>query len=226
MKILITNLRVSFLAVCFFVVSCETQQATWETSKIRESVLDYYNDEVMDNLIAASKQLPFIHVDLQTLTAGVTQKVSSTVNGGQSIQNTATHQLTHSTGAIVTTLARQATRPFTFAVTPERDSAITFNSEVATDPSVYDAYKTYLDKTHNAIGGTAQKPTEAIVPGTLKFSGNLYYYIPMSRHVEYSTLIRSVTTKKNPLGGGKTIESIIKENEGRINTLQNQLQQQ
>ena len=109
--------------------------------------MDYYNDQIMENLIRKKNGLPFVHVDLASFNAGAATKLAAAVNGGQSLADTGQTQTTHLgsvTTTVVGTVARVATRPFTFSVSPERDENLTINTITALgNGAVYQAYEDF-----------------------------------------------------------------------------------
>lgn len=235
-----TEFSILFQIICFFLTAlfegCTTEHAYWDVNVMRQNAMDYYNDQIMDNLIAAKNEVAFIHVDLTGLNALVTTKLSGTVNGGQSFQDTGqtmhTHRLNAPVGAIVDTVARVATRPFTFSITPEHDSGITINTTpLINNSTVYKAYDSFnLNHVVNAGRG---KPKANYVPGTLrKWNDGNYYYIPVEYKKDYFNLCRRIFARKDASSGGtiegkqKELEQKIQRNKNDINTLQLQQQQQ
>lgn len=151
--------------VAVFLAGCTSTQVHWNAISMREHVIDYYNDEVMDNLIRARNGQPFVHVDVASLSALTTSKLAGTVGGGETITNTGTRQLTNQTVTtnttsatpshvvagtigVVGTLAHAAMRPFTFGVSPERSDTLTVTSTpVFGDKAdkIYDLYFWFLN---------------------------------------------------------------------------------
>jgi hypothetical protein len=196
--------------------------------------MDYYNDQIMDNLIATKNKVAFIHVDLSALNAGVTTKITGTVNGGQSFLDTGEREVTKHPGdvvSIVNTVARAAARPFTFSVSPEHAAAITINTDPLIENSVvYKAYDSF-DLNH-VVNAGREKPKANYVPGTLrKWNDGNYYYIPLAYKEDYFNLCRTIFVRKEPSAQGtiegkqKTMEQQIQRNKNEINRLQLQQQQ-
>lgn len=157
-----------FLAGCAVL---DTHQAKLDQKQLREVLMDYTDDQILDNLIRASNGLPIIHFDLSTITASVTSKFTPTVGGGRTAMDVQTHTPTRTgqttdtntintgtnpgtsvvhavqgTVAVVGGLVQTVTRPFTYNVMAERDNAI----GVQVDPvleraSVYAAYIKFLN---------------------------------------------------------------------------------
>ena len=137
-------MKATFAAVCLALTACTTQ-VHWDAVRMRENVIDYYNDEIMDNLIRALNSQPFVHVDVASLQALTTSKLAGAVGGGQTLNNTDTRAVTNQvvrtnttggmasrmvagTVGIVDTAAHLAMRPFTVSVAPELDDALTITS--------------------------------------------------------------------------------------------------
>jgi hypothetical protein len=151
---------------------CATSLVHWDAVQMRQHVIDYYNDEIMDNLIRAKNRLPFVHVDIVSLSANSNSKLAGTVNGGQTLNNTGTRQETNQTVitdangtsttagtsmshmvagtmGVVATVAHMATRPFTFSVSPEHSDNLTVTS-------------------NPVVGSTGTKPLNGLYLGFVK----------------------------------------------------------
>ena len=79
--------------------SCTSTQVRWDAVKMRQDVMVYYNDQIMENLIRAKNRLPFVHVDIQTLTSSGASSVTGSIGYGESITNTGTRAQTNQTTA-------------------------------------------------------------------------------------------------------------------------------
>jgi hypothetical protein len=87
----------------FIMTSCSTQIVHWDSVQMRRHVMDYYNDEIMENLIRAKNGLPFVHVDIASLSAVSGAKIDATVARGQTLSNSGTNTSTGATGQTATT---------------------------------------------------------------------------------------------------------------------------
>lgn len=122
---------------------CTNTQVRWDATRMRKDVMVYYNDQIMDNLIKARNKLPFVHVDIQTLTSSGGSQISGTVGYGETTTNSSTHPATTRTTAdtstppgpvttrivstavnVTSTLAHSAMRPFTYSVTPQQTESL------------------------------------------------------------------------------------------------------
>src|ERR1051326_534921 len=133
------------------ITSCANQVVHWDAVQMRRHVMDYYTDQVMDNLIRAKNGLPFVHVDVASLSALSTAKVAATVGGGQTLNNSGTNPSSGATGqccttmgpagtttqitralagaaGFTTTIVHGAMRPFTVSATPEQSDNLTIVS--------------------------------------------------------------------------------------------------
>jgi hypothetical protein len=131
---------------------CEYQEAILDANQVRGSAADFYNDEIMENLIRAYNRKIFVHVDLDTMQPNVSTKLAASFGGGQTFNNTATKQTTvggslaSGVVGIMTTATQLAIRPFTFSLTPERDNTIQLNLSPQTGEYsvVYGLYLQFL----------------------------------------------------------------------------------
>jgi hypothetical protein len=107
---------------------------------MRKDVMVYYNDQIMDNLIKAKNKLPFVHVDIQTLTSTGGSQISGTIGYGETTSNNSTRtgatrtttdtmsatpsHVVATAVAVTSTLAHAAMRPFTYSVTPQQTESL------------------------------------------------------------------------------------------------------
>jgi hypothetical protein len=158
-----------FSVVALFIAGCAAEEAHWDAAKLRQHAVNYYTDQIMDNLIRARNGQFFLHVDINNLQAQVISEVSGTVQGGQTLNNTNSQQTTNQTLTtdtrsissglshavagtlgVVGTATNLAVRPFTFSVTPRRNDQLNFGSVPATnDPPIYMAYLKFLNAKPN-----------------------------------------------------------------------------
>ncbi len=112
----------------FFFVGCTTTHVQWDAVQMREGVVDYYNDEIMDNLIRAVNGQPFVHVDVAGLQAVATSKLAGSVGGGETRTRTNGTSPAMTAAGVVATFSHMLTKPFTVSVNPERDDNLTISS--------------------------------------------------------------------------------------------------
>src|SRR5262249_8090991 len=92
--------------------SCTSTQVRWDGTKMRKDVMVYYNDQIMENLIRAKNELPFVHVDITLLTSAGGSQISGTIGAGQSRTNTNTSKSMAAALGALGTIANAVTRPF------------------------------------------------------------------------------------------------------------------
>src|SRR5438067_1446205 len=103
---------------------CATQEVHWNAVKMREHVNDYYENEIMDNLIRGKEGLLFVHVDITSLSSGAASKLNGTIGGGE----THTNATTASATGVISSIVRTVMRPFTYSITPERSNNLIISS--------------------------------------------------------------------------------------------------
>jgi hypothetical protein len=223
-------------ASALFLSSCKTPQAQWDATHLRTHAIDYYNDQIMENLIRATHGLAFVHVDVTGLNATASQKLGATFNGGQSITNTGTNQTSNQTAvsnlvtttvATVASLAHAATRPLTFGVSPERSNLINYNTvPLFGNIPVYDAYDDFLKQASVKVDDGLRAPSKGTyVPGTLKrWDDGRYYYIGAADQDAYRTLCMKIF-RRQPKEKPQTLEDRQRAVEDQLKQNRNDLDQ-
>jgi hypothetical protein len=98
---------------------CMATQNRWQATQMREQVMNYYNDQIMENLIRADEKLPFVHVDITGLTTIDTSQLTGTIGAGE----TQTHTDSGPIGAL-NMFSKMVTRPFAYSVSPQRGNSL------------------------------------------------------------------------------------------------------
>jgi hypothetical protein len=210
---------------------CTATVVRWNSVKMREEIMAYYNDEIMDNLIRMREGLPFVHVDISSVSAQGISQVSGTVGGGDTESFTRTSP---SMMGALHTITRVATAPFTYSVTPLHNDTLTMsavpvigqlpvdNSEgtsnrppkTTTIYSVYERFRTTIVDNRDVLvcSDLRPSPTE-YVPGTLKIHGLKFYYIqndPEGKNkAEYNSLCTSLFTQSRGKTSGKALKAEV-----------------
>jgi hypothetical protein len=113
-------------AITLATTGCTSTQVRWGADNLREQVMVYYNDQIMDNLIRAKTHVPFVHVDIQTLTSTGGTQISGTIGNGETRTNATT-----STGGVIGAITRTLTRPFSYSITPNRSEVLSLTASPA-----------------------------------------------------------------------------------------------
>jgi hypothetical protein len=241
------SLRFTFIPVALTLLSaCTTPQAQWDATHLRVHAMDYYNAQIMDNLIRAQHGLAFVHVDIAGLNSAVNTTIAASFGGGESTTNTGTRGTTNqattteSPGGAVTavattlgaaaSLAHAVTRSFTYSFSPTRSDLINYNTTpLMGDTVVYDAYAKFTKKYH--LPGLSNPPAaNSYVPGTLrKWDDNLYYYVPNTdtekeayRKLCMEIFIRGGPKKETIEGRQELLEQQLKRNKNDLDQLRSQ----
>src|SRR6202011_630630 len=62
---------------------CIATQNRWQATQMRQQVMDYYNDQIMENLIRTKEKLPFVHVDVTSLTTTDAASLAGMIGAGE-----------------------------------------------------------------------------------------------------------------------------------------------
>ena len=103
--------RTCACTVALLALGCTNTQVRWDATRMRQEVMVYYNDQIMDNLIRAKNKLPFVHVDITLLTSQGGSQISGTIGAGETRTNTNT---SNSMAGMLGTIANVVMRPFAY----------------------------------------------------------------------------------------------------------------
>jgi hypothetical protein len=129
-----------FIAIVFL-VGCTATVVRWNSVKMREEIMAYYNDEIMDNLISTEKGLPFVHVDISSVSAAGVSQVSGTVGGGETESFTKTSPSSSMMG-VLHTISRAAMTPFAYSASPLHSDTLTMTAVPVIGPLSADSQAT------------------------------------------------------------------------------------
>ena len=132
-----------------------THQAKLDQVQLRDVLMDYVEDQILDNLIRAQNGRPLMQFDFAHATANVTSKITPTAAGGGTVTSNRYTNMQTTTGpsnGLITTvvgatgnLLHSVVAPFSGSIVAERDNAITVDaSPVLNDKTVYAAYLRFL----------------------------------------------------------------------------------
>jgi hypothetical protein len=142
----------------------DTHQAKLDQKQLRDVLMDYTEEQILDNLIRAYNGHAIVHFDIARINAAVTSKVLPVVGTGRSITDVQTRTPTHttltttgSTGQMaVDTIAKTASvvggvvetvaKPFNYGVGAEHDNVISLDVKPVLDErQIYAAYVRFLN---------------------------------------------------------------------------------
>lgn len=132
------------LTALIWLTGCTTTQLRWDAIGMRQQVIKYYNDEIMENLIRADEKLPFVHVDITGLTTIDTSQISGSIAGGETTGFTRTSP---SMASALHTISRVVTSPFSYSVSPQQGNSLQFSAAPVLGPVVADTDETTASST-------------------------------------------------------------------------------
>jgi hypothetical protein len=116
-----TRLRNYGCIAIVLLAGCTSTQVRWDATRMREEVMVYYNDQIMDNLIRAKNDVPFVHVDITLLTSQGASQITGTVGAGETRANL---NASKSMVGVLGTISNAVTRPFTYSVSPQQTETL------------------------------------------------------------------------------------------------------
>jgi hypothetical protein len=145
-----------------------------EHHQLRDIVMAYVDDQIMDNLIRAYHGLPIAHFDFSHVNASASLKLSPQVGGGRTSarvsnkfpnQQTTTTTTTAPTGitsVVTNTVAaiggavETITKPFTYSAGAENNGAMSVEIDpVQNAPEIYAAYVRFLNGQPSIVEATS-----------------------------------------------------------------------
>ena len=152
------------LAASIFLWGCMATQNRWQATQMRQQVMDYYNDQIMENLIRTQENLPFVHVDVTSLTTTDAAALSGTVGNGETTSFTRTSPSSNApaVGALHT-IARGVTRPFSYSISPSRNTSLQILASPVLGALPSQGSTTTTTKTETEVT-TGPKPPEGKPP--------------------------------------------------------------
>jgi hypothetical protein len=173
---------------------CAVHEAYKDHDLIRNTLLELYTNQIMDNIIRTANGMPIIQLDYTNAAAQVT--ITNTIGGSDSQVTTASNVLAlpaatlSATRTIMTTLmgniSNMNSNQISIAATP----AITSND-------VYDAYISFLDeqKHPGILQVTPERPSAGAAQICRRCDGK-YYWIPIAYRKEFFALSLATTSQR------------------------------
>ncbi len=170
---------------------CSGTQMRYNHTTVRDAMMRYEDDQIMDNLIRAKNGYSIMHFEIKSLNSTVDTNVSANISGGQTVEHTS------SLAGAVLTAAETVTRPLSFSATPERKSQMNVDSAPIQDKdALYDAYVALGKLAVRSTEDGTPKPPKSEVHYGMKWKDGNYYWIPVGYRDEFFALcMRAVTTK-------------------------------
>ena len=206
-------LKLTVVSAAQLLVGCTATMVRWDSMRMREEIMAYYNDEIMDNLVRMKQGLPFIHVDVSSVSAAVLSQISGNIGGGESDMHSNTSP--SAVGGLVA-IAKTIARPFTYSFTPTHSDNLTITAVPVigqlpadnTKSSSQTSAKTTIYQIYEKLGAPlivdgvlmyspVYPARDSYVPGTLKRYSLGYYYIQNSEtnKANYTSLCLALFTQ-------------------------------
>ncbi|HZZ82608.1 MAG TPA: hypothetical protein VFE62_29185 [Gemmataceae bacterium] len=169
---MLSSLALFSLLVCGG-TGCLARQVAADGRNFRQSLLDMYTDQVMDNLIRAAENKPFVHLTYRNLTVTDTQIVKA--NFGTELDPTTAKSVVQQTAALISTMHTFTTKVF-FGGSSERDRQMQFQADPETGKA--DTYDYYVAFAHDPglFGVSATEPCGRV--HIKKRCGQKWYFVP------------------------------------------------
>ena len=173
---------------CSINLGCAVSGVYRDQDRLRSALLDLYTDQIMDNLIRASNNLPIVQIDYTNAVAQLTIKDTAGLSDTLGTSNPGvTHLIAGSTASVIKSTINTAVGNLGV----DRANQVSLSaSPVTVGDDVYNAYREFL-----AIPGSVQvscdKPP-ACAAHLCKKCGDYYYWVPTE--YQRAFLLLSLTT--------------------------------
>lgn len=159
----------ALIALPLSLTQCTTTHMQMDQTQLREVLVDYTENQIVDNVIRARNSMPIIHMDMEHVDAVVKTSLSASVGGGHTRTSSidrsrsSSRNFEESDGngyygggttssrisrylGFTTGLAASVTRPFSWSTAGERDNTIDVQMiPVMDENAVYDAYEKFVN---------------------------------------------------------------------------------
>lgn len=157
----------------------DTHQAKLDQKQLRDTLMDYNEEQILDNLIRAYNGRAIVHFDVKTVTATVASKIAPNVGYGRTsvanrypanaTQTTTTrgptndivNTMVQTTVGAVSTVVGTVTRPFTSSLAAERTNNVLVDVKPQDERKIYAAYIKFLNTGYELPNATTADSTDA-----------------------------------------------------------------
>lgn len=169
-----------FLPMC---TGCLARQVTRDGVQMRQALLEMYTDQVMDNLVRAHNNMPFVQVTYSDVTVQDNDELNATLNGSHTLSED-----------LVPAVTRNFVRMFGWQAGGTRSRTMSFVANPITDQNdIYDAYLEF-----------ARDPARFVVscndPGCaahiVRKHKKVYYWVPVDAGKDFLDLTMATTFKR------------------------------
>jgi hypothetical protein len=147
---------------------CLARQVARDGINLRQAILEMYTDQVMDNLVRARSNMPFVQLKYTQIQANDADDLSAI----GAIDQTITAMRTLATAAATRTL----TNDYKASATGDRKRVMNFTADPITDQN--DIYQKYLDFANNPSLFVVSDCAPACPVHIMRKCGRKYYWVP------------------------------------------------
>jgi hypothetical protein len=172
----------SLLAV-LWVSGCLSRQIGSDGIGLRQAILDMYTDQVMDNLIRARSNMPFVQLKYSTIQANDVQDVS--------LNETIDHSISTASNLVTGAATRTILNDFKTVGNGDLKRTMNFTCDPITDQN--DIYRKYLAFANDPGLFVCSETKPAFPVHIMRKSGKCYYWVPVEAGPAFLTLCLQTT---------------------------------
>ncbi len=182
------------VAAAIVLSGCQAQRVGLQGTHFREALLGMYTAQILDNLIRAYHDLPFVQLEFTDLFVQDVGVLGTDASMGDTVTNE--RSVTFS-GASSRTVGRTVASPWEWNAEFKRTGTMYFHAKPITDRNqIYDAYVAFAKDPDLFVAekGT-RSPSKPHHPGTEHTQDGWCYYVPKSAAREFLELALLTTFK-------------------------------
>jgi hypothetical protein len=176
------------LAMIFGALSsgCLSKQVAQDGVGVRQAMLDIYTDQIMDNLIRAKNNMPFVQLKYSSIQVNDVIDMSGNGTIDQSISTVR--------NLVIAGASRTVLKDYKEGVTGDFKRTMNFTADPVTDSN--DVYDKYIDFAKKYMMVTEGKPPCSV--HIMKKCGHKYYWVPCDAGEEFLKLCMETTFQRGP----------------------------
>lgn len=224
---LIPPLRLTSLGILSLMLTqCTTTHMQMDQSQLREILMDYTEDQIIDNVVRARNAMPIVHIDMVSVDAVVKTSLSASFSGGRSESSSGDRRVDRSsslnanssgsgqssylyrTASAAASVASSVYNPFNWSTSGARDNTIDVRMlPVMDEDAVYNAYEKFVsinggdsvrDSLHFNVPDTKlPHPDDPDGVHVGKKWRGVYYWVPNKYKKEFFKLCISAGVKRD-----------------------------
>jgi hypothetical protein len=174
---------------------CRSVVLQKDQDQFRDKMLDFYTNQIMDNLIRAANGLPIVQVEYTTISGTVTDTAGGSLGGSQTTTNDRSRSFAE---MAMKTFTHTFVNVFNYEARANRDTQLAIQASPITDkPEVYRAYLEFLSLPGSLIRDCNPPPHGAA--HLVRQYGDVYFYVPINYRKEFFDLsLRTTVLRGEP----------------------------